>query len=349
MTQIVALEISLASSTQLGFTHRDAEAEASSVPGGSASLGPLTVGGKTVTDWHGFVGRHGLVTTAHGGGVNVTYAFTEGQTMVFRPPQITDNRPLRVIVSPDIARSAGPGGSLVLDVQGTRLPATIVAVADRFPASDEQGEGFVVADESRLRTALDADVPRSGMPGEVWLAAHDPAALDAALAAPRFAALEKASRTRIEHALISDPLALGITIALGVAAVLALALALAGLWIALVSELGDERGELFDLEAQGVAPRTLRRQFRARAALLLGFALVAGTALGWGLSRLVVSAVKVSAGTAPADPPLQLDLGWGSAAIAVAALVVAAALAVELTTRSAFGGSAPERSSWSLE
>ncbi len=349
VTEIVALEISLASSTQFGYTHRDAEVGASSVPGGSASLGPLMLDRKTVTDWRRFVGRHGLLTAARAGGVNVTYAFTEGQTMVLRPPQVTDNSPLRVIVSPEIARSVGPRGSLVLDVQGTRLPATIVAVADRFPASQEQGEGFVVADASRLRTALDADVPGSGTPGEVWLAARGSAALDAALATPRFAALEKASRTEIERALVSDPLARGITIALGVAAVLALGLAFVGLWIALVSELGDERGELFDLEAQGVAPRILRRQFRARAALLLGFALVAGTALGFGLSRLVVSAVQVSAGTAAADPPLQLDLGWGAAGIAVAALAAAVALAVELTTRRAFGGTAPERSAWSLE
>ena len=348
VTQIVALEISLASSTQLGFTHRDAEAEASSVPGGSALLGPLTVGGKLVTDWRGFVGRHGL-QVQDGTEVSVEYAFTEGQTLVLRRPQSTDGRPLRVVASPDVARSAGADGSLVLDVQGTRIPATVVGVADRFPASQEQGEGFVVADESRLQAALDADVPGSGTPTEVWLAAHDPARLGTVLARPRFVPLDRASRIEIVRRLVSDPLARGITIALGVAAVLALALALLGLWIALVSELRDERGELFDLEAQGVSPRILRRQLRARAALLLGFALVAGTALGWVLSRLVVAVVKSSAGTAPAEPPLQLQLGWGLALGAVAVLVVAAALAVELTTRRAFGGAAPERSSWSLE
>ncbi len=348
VTQIVALEISLGSSTLLGFTHRGAESEVASVPGGSAQLGSLTVGGRAVTDWRGFVGRHGLQVRS-AGAVRVAYAFTEGQTMVLRRPQSTDARPLRVIASPDVARSAGPDGSLVLDVQGTRVPATVVAVAERFPASEEQGEGFIVADESRLRTALDADVPRSGTPTEVWLSTHDPARLDAALARPPFDSLDRASRIEIERGLVSDPLARGITIALGVAAVLALALALLGLWIALVSELRDERGELFDLEAQGVSPRTLRRQLRARAALLLGFALVAGTVLGWVLSRLVVAVVKSSAGTAPADPPLQLQLGWGLALGAVGVLIVAAAVAVELTTRRAFSGAAPERSSWSLE
>ncbi len=347
-TEIVGLEISLSSSTLLGYTHRNAEAETSSVPGGSVALGRLAVNGKKVTDWHGFVGRHGLQIRG-GGALRASYAFTEGQTMVLRLPQVTDGRPLQVIASPEIARSAGPDGSLVLDVQGTPVPATVVGVADRFPAAQEQGEGFVVADESRLRTVLDADVPGSGTPAEVWLATPDQASLDAALSRPRFAPLDRASRVAIERALVSDPLARGITIALGVAAVLALALALLGFWIALVSELRDERGELFDLEAQGVPPRILRRQLRVRAALLLAFALVVGAVLGWVLSRLVVAVVRSTAGTIPADPPLQLDLGFGLALTAVAAVLAGAALVVELTTRRAFSGSAPERSSWSLE
>jgi hypothetical protein len=347
-TQVVALEISLASSTLLGYTHRNAEAETASVPGGSLVLGRLVVGGKTVTAWHGFVGRRGLQVRG-AGQLRLAYSFTEGQTMVLRPPQQTDRQLLRVIASPEIARSSGRGGALVLDVQGTRVPATVVGVADRFPAAQEQGEGFVVADESRLRTALDADVPGSGTPTEVWLAARDPAHLDAALARPPFSSLDRASRLVIERGLVSDPLARGIAIALGVAAVLALALALLGFWIALVSELRDERGELFDLEAQGVSPTILRRQLKARAALLLAFALVAGAGLGWALSRLVVSTVRASAGTEPADPPLRLDLGLGFALAAVAVLVAGSALAVELVTRRAFGGAAPERSSWSLE
>ncbi len=348
VTEVVALEISLSPSEQLGFTHRDAESEAAAIPIGSASLGPLLLGERPITDWKGFVARHGL-EVHEGKTARVDYAFTEGQTMVLRPPQETDDKPLRVIVSRDIARSADPGGALVLDIQGTTVAARVVGVADRFPAAQEQDEGFVIADESRLRTVLDSDTPGTGTPGELWLATRDPSRLALALDRPRFASLDIASRAALERSLVGDPLARGITIALGVTAGMALVLALLGLWIALVSELRDERGELFDLEAQGVSPRVLRRQLRLRAGLLLGFALAAGTMLGWVLSRLVVSAVRVSATGAFADPPLELDLGWGVAGVALVVLLVAALLAVELTTRRAFAGSVPERSSWSLE
>ena len=348
-SQVVGLEISLAASEQLGFNHREGESEAASVPGGSAALGPLTVGGRAVTGWRGFIGRHGLQIGNDVGPLRVRYAFTEGQTMVLRLPQTTDGRVLRVIASRDIARSAGPDGALVLDVQGTQIPATVVGVADRFPAAEEQDEGFVIADESRLRTVLDADVPGAGNPGELWLAARDPSRLAQVLDRPPFSLLDRASRAELERSLATDPLARAITIALAVAAVLALGLAVLGLWIALVSELRDERGELFDLEAQGVPPRVLRAQFRVRAGLLVGVALAAGVVLGWALSRLVVSVVQVSAGAAPPNPPLRLDLDWGPAAVALACLLAAVAFAVEVTTRRAFGGPAPERSSWSLE
>src|SRR5205814_775779 len=64
----------------------------------------------------------------------------------------------------------------------------------------------------------------------------------------------------------------------------------------------------FDLEAQGVAPATLRRQFRLRAAGLLAAGVLGGCVLGLVLSRLVVSVVRVSGTTAPPEPPLRLDV-----------------------------------------
>jgi ABC-type antimicrobial peptide transport system permease subunit len=136
---------------------------------------------------------------------------------------------------------------------------------------------------------------------------------------------------------------------LAAAAVVALALAVLALWLALLGELGDERGELFDLEAQGVGPATLRRQFRVRAAVLTLTAVVGGAVLGLILSRVVVALVRLSAtGTTPV-PPLLYQPAWALDAIGLAALVVAVAAAVELATRRAFRGDEPGRASWSLE
>src|SRR5206468_986774 len=139
-----------------------------------------------------------------------------------------------------------------------------------------------------------------------------------------------------------------ITITLGAAALLTLVLAAIGFWVALASELRDERGELFDLEAQGVGPETLRSQFRLRAAGLVALGALGGVGVGLLLSRLVVSVVRVSASTGAPRPPLRLDPSWPAALVGLAALLVAVAAVVELTTRLAFRGESPQQAPWSL-
>ena len=353
--QVVGLEISLAAAEQLGFTHRESGAEESAPEAGTAELEPLRAAvaggaGVTLTDWRGFVTRGGL-RQHMGRKFELSYAFTEGQTMLLRLPQPTDSRPLRVIASPDVARSAGPGGSLILDFQDVRVPARVVAVAGRFPAAQEQEEGFVIAEEKGLATALDADAPGTGTPGELWLAAPSGTigTVAAALRRPPFDALVVSSQRALRQSLSSDPLARGISLSLAAAAIVALTLAVAGFWIAILSELRDERGDLFDLEAQGISPAILRRQFRVRAAGLLVAGVVGGCVLGIFLSRLVVSVVHVTGTTAPAEPPLRLDAPWALIVAGLLAVILALAGVVELVTRHAFRGDAPERASWSLE
>jgi hypothetical protein len=348
LRQVVGVELSLATAEQLGFSHREAEAGEASVPAGRMTLGPLRAGDRVLTTWRGWVARGGAQLTPGGG---VAYAFTAGQTMLLREPQATDGRPLGVVVSPEIARAAGPDGSITVDFGDVRVPARIVGVAGRFPDSEQQGEGFVIADESRLATVLDSRLPGRGTPQELWLAVPKSAvgAVARELRRPPFSALDLASRRDIEQTLAGDPLARGLTLTLGAAAVIALALAAVGFWLALVSDLRDERGELFDLEAQGVSPSTLRRQFRLRAALLLALGGVGGVALGLFLSRLVVALVRVSAVTESPQPPLRLEPAWVPAGAGLAALLVAVAVVVELTTRRAFRGDTPARGSWSLE
>ena len=353
--QVVGLTVSLAAAEQLGFSHRETGGEEAAPEAGSAVVEPLQamVPGKpgvTVTDWHGYVTRGGL-RQHPGTRIGLSYAFTQGQTMLLRLPQPTDGHELRVLASPDVAQSAGPGGTLTLDFQDVRVPARVVAVARHFPGAQEEGQGFVIADEQRLATTLDADAPGTGTPGELWLAtpSRSVPSVAAALSRPPFDALVTSSRRHLRNSLSSDPLARGISLSLGAAALVALGLALAGFLVALLSELRDERGELFDLEAQGVAPRMLRRQFRLRAAGLLAAGVLGGCLLGLFLSRLVVSVVRVSGTTAPPDPPLRLDIPWLSVLAGLGIVVVGLAIVVELATRHAFRGDVPERASWSLE
>jgi ABC-type antimicrobial peptide transport system permease subunit len=170
-----------------------------------------------------------------------------------------------------------------------------------------------------------------------------------ALGRPPFAALEVASRQAIEDRLAGDPLARAIEIALTAAALAALLLAAVGFLVALVSDLRDERGDLFDLEAQGVSPTVLRRQFQMRSLVLVVFGVGGGVVLGLVLSRLAVALVQVSAASTAPDPPLRLVPAWDIGLAAAAILVVVLVVLVELATRRAFAQDLPPRASWSLE
>jgi putative ABC transport system permease protein len=172
------------------------------------------------------------------------------------------------------------------------------------------------------------------VPNELWL--ETPENLQTALRAPAFGALDVTTYDAVLADLRAEPLARGTLITLAGAALAALALALVGILLGVVSDLRDERGELFDLEAQGAAPKTLRQHLRLRSALVAGFGLVGGLAAGALLAALIVSLVTLTASAGSAEPPLLLGVDWPVLLLALVAYAAVAALLVGAATRSAF-------------
>jgi len=324
-------------------------------PAGSVRLGSLTTADsvghvQTHIDWRGWVARGGGTVSGAGSKTRLSYAFPDVRTILLRPREPSDGRPLPIVASPGVARAAGPGGLLTLDFLEPPIRARVIGIATRFPTL-QPDEPFVVAEETRLATALDADAPGRGRPDELWLAAPGGTLpkVESALARPSFAALERTSRRRTLSAIEDEPMAHAIEYTLGIAALLTLALAVIGLWVTLLSDLRDERSDFFDLEAQGVTPETLRRHLRIRALVLLGFGMLGGALLGFVLGRLVVSLIQVSAETGSPQPPLVFNPSWIACVLALGVLALAAAAGAEASTRHAFRGSTPERASWGLE
>ena len=176
---------------------------------------------------------------------------------------------------------------------------------------------------------MNADRPGTAVTNEVWLGSEPPLG-------PPFDVLHVTTRQSIEDGLAGDPLARGSLLALVVAALAGVGLALAGLFLVVVADLRDERGELFDLEAQGATPATLRRHVRLRAFLLVGLGLVGGIATGAVLGVLVVSLVEVTANATAPQPPLVLSIDWAALGLGLLAYLAAAALLVSAATWSAF-------------
>ncbi len=350
--RILGIQLALPESEAFMLAHDAAEGELTAAPSGELSVGPLHVGSRVLTDWREWrLSKDGDVLP-HAGGATIRYAFPDtGLHLVFRPTEGTDDRPMPVIVSSDVAKAAGGvGATTVLDFQDTQIDARIVGVASRLPSVPSDTGAFVLADSTWLSTAIDADAPGQGTPSEVWIAAPEGNSLVArALHRPPFSALAVDSRGAIEERLSRDPLAHATAVALGAAGLVALVLAVLGFWVGVASELHDEKSDFFDLEAQGLPPADMRRQLRIRGVILLVLGFAGGLVLAVLLSRLVVSLIRVSGTTGVPEPPLRLDPDWLIAGLGIAAVMLAALLVAEAASLAAFRDSRPERASWSLE
>ena len=222
-----------------------------------------------------------------------------------------------------------------MNVATGTIVGRVVGIVRRVPTVDED---VVIGDGPTVATALNTAAPGSGAANELWLDAPAPAKRDvaAALRRPPLNALEVSGHDALLADLRSEPLARGTLLTLAGAAVAALALALVGLLLVVVSDLRDERGELFDLEAQGAGPVTLRRHLRVRTALVAVFGLVGGVATGAVLATLVVALVTLTAGAGSAELPLLLGFDWPALLLGLLAYFLVAALLVSAATRQAF-------------
>jgi hypothetical protein len=331
---LLGLSVALTPAGSKAATHQLAEGG-----DGQALPGRLMISGLDGID--GWVVHGGRRET--GSAIRLRYALGAGDAVLLRAPQPTDGRSIDVIASADVAAAAGRSRIVPIRIQdGVTLTAHIVSVASRFPTLSPP---FVVADEQTLATALSADAPGTGNPTEVWLGglADGGAGAGRILVRPPFDVLAVHTRAEADRTLRSDPLARGITITLWSAAAVALALAVAGLALAIAGSLRDERGDLHDLEVQGVAPSTLRTQLRLRAVALALAGVAGGLLVGLVLAASTVALVALAAGATSPQPPLVLDPGWRDLTLALCAFAVAAGLAVAGVTSRAFRERTPRR------
>jgi hypothetical protein len=306
---------------------------AAAVAQGTLDLGrPRVDGNELPFDFGGWTGTGGLTVTAPG---RIHYVVTGDSVARFRARQPTDDHPVPIVASQRLADAAGPGGVLPLNVATGTIVGRVVGTVRRIPTVDGD---VVIADGPTVATALSADAPGTGTPNEAWLdvpSGHEQA-VTAALRRPPFAALEVDGHDAVLEDLRAEPLARGTLFTLAGAALAALGLALVGLLLVVVSDLRDERGELFDLEAQGAAPDLLRRHLRLRTVLVAAFGVVGGIATGAALAALVVALVTLTAGAGSAELPLLLGLDWPAVLLGLLAYFLLTALLVSATTRRAF-------------
>ncbi|MFL5919736.1 MAG: hypothetical protein ACJ75Q_11515 [Gaiellaceae bacterium] len=323
---------------------RGADAGAPAV--GTAVFGRPLVDGQPLTDYGDWIGTVGVAGLGRRDGLRFRLTLTNEVDTYVRPRQPTDGFALPAVVSPRMAQLAGSDRLLGVVTNGEPIVFRVAAVARRFPGVlENETSDFVVADRPALETALNASAPGSGFPTELWLGV-DPsrrAAVEARLRKPPFTALSASSRAQVERSLRHEPVARAALAMLEAAALTAVVLALLGLVLGAISERRDEAAELFDLEAQGVAPASLRRQLRLRASMAGLAGALGGLVTGLVLSLLVVRFVQLTANATAPEPPLALSVDWPALLLAAAVSGLVAAGLVALATRRAFGDPTPAR------
>jgi hypothetical protein len=312
--RIVALRLSFPVISAYVAGHAEAETTRTV---SDASVGTLRLG----SAFAGWLGTGGIRVD----GAAFRYVLNRAADSIIRPREPLEGELVPVVASPAIARAAGPSGTVALHAENNVIPAKIVATTRYFPSVDGD---VVVADLPTWLTAANTVEPGVATPSELWVDAPPRAA-----AALSRLPLDVTSQRARERELQSDPVARGSIALLLVTAVVGLALAAVGLLLTVVGDLRDERGALFDLEAQGATPAELRRHVHIRAAVVGLLGLCGGIAAGAIVTALVVAVVTVTAGAEDALPPLALALDVPLIAAALGALVAGSSLAVAAAAR----------------
>ncbi len=305
---------------------------------GNAFVGTLHLTGPLARAMREWKGENGVEKTPTTDGFDARVALTPGRNTYLRAEQATDSSLPSVFVTSRLAALAGGvGGILPLQVGGDTVPVQVAGVIRRFPGAT--GEA-VVGDRTELDTAINVVVPGAGRDDEVWLKVPPDRveAASTALGRRPFRALATTVRRDVEAEARRDPLGRGTLLALTGSALVALVLASLGLALAVRADLRDDRGEHYDLEAQGSSPALLRRVVRTRAATLSVAGLAAGIATGVGLLAFVTRVVSVTAGGESADPPLAVVVDPRLVVAGVALFAVLAVMLVGRATHRAFAG-----------
>jgi hypothetical protein len=312
--RIVALRLSYPPIAAFLAGHRES---GTTLSVSNASRGVLTLG----RPFSGWIGTGGVSVT----GGEIHYLVNRAAVSLLRPKQPTDGVPVPVLATPSLAAL---GDVLSLTVNDAPLTVRVVGTTRFVPSVSGDA---IVADRDRVATALNAARPGALVPSEIWVLHARPDAAELLRRDPlnRLAVTSHAERL---HELRADPLARGTLTLLSVTALVALALALVGLLLTVVTDLRDEDGDLLDLRAQGMTSRELRRYLRVRTWLVAIAGVAGGLVTGAILVSLVSSVVAVTAGATTPLPPLVVSLDWRLLALGAAAFVVAAGVFVNGTT-----------------
>ena len=236
--------------------------------------------------------------------------------------------PVPVIASSSFTRRTGTvaGDAIIVNVFGRLIPVRIMDVVEYFPTMNPSGNGFLIADLDGFLRHLNILTPIGSIrPNELMLR-ESPGAGDEAyeygLALARSPHMVH-DRDRLLEEVRLDPLITAgwRAMALVAFAVIVFVSAL-GYVTYLISFAGESRAETGFLQALGLRRGQMTRLLGAEHLVVVCMGLALGTAAGFAMSDIMVSALAVTEDGLPVIPPFVLTTDWGFMGPIYVALVV---------------------------
>jgi hypothetical protein len=277
-----------------------------------------------IADWSPLTwrGSTGTLTPASGGGV--TYDFSPGAGNVVGGI-VPRSEPMPALVSDSIAAQLGQ--TFTVTMAGQQIEVRVIASASQFPSVVPNAPFIVVNAPGLLERQF--SIPEAGLTlSEVW--ANGPDDPSGTLRDLGFFTGAVEATGPIEGILAQLPQSLAVGMNFTAAAG-GLGLVVIGVAAGLYFAQRRRDYEFAALRAMGTEASQIRRTLILEQTGLLGFALLAGLAIGYGLLRLVMPYVGTSLGVSYPPPVLVMD--WTALGISVAAIVLMTTLSLAASMR----------------
>ena len=235
--------------------------------------------------------------------------------------------PVPVVASASFMRRTGTavGNSLIVNIFGRLIPVRIMDSVDYFPTLDPAGNGFLVSDLDSLLRHLNILTPVGSIrPNELMLTQAAGSGEDAyqlALSLARSPNMVHDKATLLEELRLDPLITAGWRAMMLVAFAVIVFVAALGYITYLISFAGQSRAEMGFLQALGLRRSQMTRLIGAEHLVIVAIGLALGTAAGFAMSNIMVSALAVTETGQPVVPPFILTTDWEFMAPIYAALI----------------------------
>ena len=219
------------------------------------------------------------------------------------------------------ANNLAVGDTTMFLLRNRLVQMEVIGELPLFPTLGTDGEAFAVVHGPSLMRTLNRSYARPVAPNELWLGLpDDPTAVEAVAKTP--GAGDMLLRTTVLRSFSRDPLAIGIAGVFFLGFVTSVGLTAIGFAIATYLAGRRRTVEFAVLQAIGLDRRGVLTTLAVEQAVLVLLALLAGSALGTALGRLILPFMAISDRGRPAVPPYSVIVPWSTLALTYAVLLV---------------------------